>query len=261
MKTLLKPARNGFLILIFLALTFQSGLIFANAETFFSGMATFYKVSDTEAEQGDLISNKDGELVRADKRYDSDLFGVVAGKTIISMGKETEESLPLVTSGPALVKVTGRYEEIRKGDYITSSETPGVGQRAPYSGFVIGRAMEDLKEEEGFIEVMIDPKEAVIDSQESWDEITFWEAVGRIFTVIERDVPEVLRYLLAIVLVVGSLTFGFKSFVGALREGVAGISRNPLAKGSIRFAMMLNLAGILVLTLAGLGLALFVILL
>jgi hypothetical protein len=45
-----------------------------------------------------------------------------------------------------------------------------------------------------------------------------------------------------------------------LREGVIGISRNPLAKRSIQTAMVLNLIGISILTLAGIGLALFVIL-
>jgi len=38
------------------------------------------------------------------------------------------------------------------------------------------------------------------------------------------------------------------------------MGRNPLAKESIRMAMILNLIGILILTMAGLGLALFVIL-
>jgi len=40
---------------------------------------------------------------------------------------------------------------------------------------------------------------------------------------------------------------------------VTGISRNPLAKKSIQSAMILNLIGILILTLAGLALAVFVI--
>ena len=245
-------------LFIGLALSLLPSLVSAN---FFSQSATHYMVEDEEAQSGDLIVNRDGQLVRADQRYDSDLFGVVAEDSVVIYGKDEEGSLPLVTSGPALVRVSNSYEEIEKGSYITSSEIEGVGQKAPYSGFVIGRAMEDLEEDEGLIEVMVNPQEVTIDADEDWSEITLWEAVGRIFTVIERDVPEVLRYLLAIILVVGSLTFGFKSFVSALREGVAGISRNPLAKGSIRFAMILNLIGITILTLAGLALALFVILL
>ena len=225
-----------------------------------SQTATRYPVVG-EPEQGDLLVKRDGELLRADSRYDNDLFGVVVDEAIIIFGENFEGSLPVVTSGPALVRVSNAYEKVEEGDYITSSEVPGQGQKAPYSGFVIGRAMESLEEEEGLIKVMINPQEVTIDADEDWSEITLWEAVGRIFTVIERDVPEVLRYLLAIILVTGSLTLGFKSFVGALREGVSGISRNPLAKGSIRFAMILNLIGISIITLAGLALALFVILL
>ena len=58
----------------------------------------------------------------------------------------------------------------------------------------------------------------------------------------------------------GSFIIGFFSFIKAQREGVAAIGRNPLAKESVKAAMILNLIGIFILTLAGLGLALFVIL-
>jgi hypothetical protein len=226
----------------------------------FSETARFYKLGE-EAQPGDLIVKAEGELVKAAKRYDNNLFGVVVKQAIITFGKDEEGSRPIVTSGPALVRVNADYEEIKKGDYITSSENGGIGQKATASGFVIGRALEGLSEGEGLIKALVNPHKATIDAEENWEEITLWEAAGRIFTVIERDVPEVLRYVLAIILVIGSLTFGFKSFVKALREGVAGISRNPLAKGSIRFAMILNLVGILILTLAGLGLSILVILL
>ncbi len=243
----------GSLILIPFGLTHSQ-------EEIFSQTAHQYKLSE-EVQVGDLIVENEGQLVRAAQRYDKNLFGVVVEKAIITFGKPEDDSYPLVTSGPALVRVNADYEEIEKGDYITSSENEGIGQKATASGFVIGRALESIAEGEDLIKVMVNPHEATIDAEENWEEITLWEAVGRIFTVIERDVPEVLRYVLAIILVIGSLTFGFKSFVKALREGVAGISRNPLAKGSIRFAMILNLVGILILTLAGLGLSILVILL
>ena len=74
-----------------------------------------------------------------------------------------------------------------------------------------------------------------------------------------ESIPEVLRYIFALLVGGGSFAIGFLSFTKALREGIIGISRNPLAKKNIISAMILNLVGILILTLAGLGLSLFVI--
>ncbi len=243
-----------------LVLLFFSGSVYGQNVSF-SQAATNFIVADEEAEPGDIIVKKDGELVRSEKRYDPDILGVVATDPIITVGTETEETLPIVTSGVTTMRVTGGHEGIRTGDYITSSEIPGVGQRAPTPGYVVGRALENFDGEEGTIRVLVNPHEALFDVEREWDEITLWEALGRIFTAIERDVPEVIRYILAFFVAVGSFIFAFRSFATALREGMKGISRNPLAKGSIKFAMVLNLLGILILTLAGLGLSVFIILL
>ncbi len=229
---------------------------------FFSEIATQFKVDDARVEPGDIISKKDGKLIRSSSPYDEDVFGVVATNPVAVVGREEAGSVPIVTSGVALVKVDSRQEEIKKGDFITSSNSAGVGQKAFYSGFVVGRALEDFDGGEGVIEVFVDPHEKdVIEDDVSWEEITFWEAIGRIIRAVERDIPQVLRYLLATILVAVSFAFGLYSFSRTLKDGIKGISRNPLAKGSIRFAMTLNLIGILVVTVAGLALALFIIML
>ncbi len=244
-----------------LALVLPLFSVVAEESNIFSQSATNFIVADEEAEPGDILVKKEGQIMRSESRYDEDIFGVVATDPAVVIGRETEDSLPVVTSGVTQVYVDADYESINSGDYITTSSEPGRGQKAPSPGYVVGRAMEDMEEGEGFIEVMVNPHEAIFESEREWDEITLWEAVGRIFTAIERDVPEVIRYMLAFFIAVGSFIFGFRSFATALREGLRGISRNPLAKGSIKFAMVLNLLGIIILTLAGLGLSLLVILL
>ncbi len=245
-------------IIIFLAAFFVVGTAYGEV---FTQIATEMEVADEDAEPGDILVKKDGQLVRSSERYDRDIFGVVAVDPVIVVGESTEESLPIVTYGISSVRVSNSYEEIEKGDFITSSQTAGVGQKATYDGFVIGRALEDLEADEGVIKVLIDPGQAIVEVHETWEEVTFWEAMGRIVTAIERDIPQALRYAFALVLTMGVLLVGFRSFVKSLQEGMTGVGRNPLAKGSIRFALVLNLIGILVLTLAGLALALFVILL
>jgi len=120
--------------------------------------------------------------------------------------------------------------------------------------------LEDFDGEEGLILVLVQPQEANFEVKQSWEKISLWEAIGRIVTALERDVPRVLRYVFAIILASGSFILGYRAFMRNLREGIRGISRNPLARHSIRLAMILNLIGIVIVTLAGLGLALFVIL-
>lgn len=252
------------MLLIFISSVFLfagCGHLFAQETFFLPDTAVQLEVADRNAAEGDIISEDGGELRRANSPYDNNIFGVVAFNPIVVVGRDSENSLPIVTSGVALVKVDGSREKVEKGDFITSSNKPGVGQKALYPGFVIGRAMEELDGEEGLIEVFVDPRETTIEDEEPWQEITFWEAVGRIIRTMERDAPQILRYLLAALFVTGSFVFGLYSFSRTLKEGIKGISRNPLAKGSIRFAMILNLIGILILTLSGIALALFVILL
>jgi len=247
------------IFLLFFSFFLFQKLIFAQ-ESFFSQFAIYFKVEDKKAEPGDIISKKGEKLVRSSQPYDSDLFGVVAKNPVVTMGKPEEGALPIVTSGITLVKVDGTYEKIKRGDYITSSDKPGVGRKAPVPGYVIGRALEDFEGKEGLILVLVHPQNAIFEQEKSWEKITFWEAVGRIITALERDVPKVLRYVFAMVLASASFILGYRAFMGNLREGIRGISRNPMARHSIRLAMILNLIGIVIVTLAGLGLALFVIL-
>ena len=90
-------------------------------------------------------------------------------------------------------------------------------------------------------------------------------AFGRFFTFLAttldrpENLPEVLRYIFAIILGGGAFVLGFVSFARSLRSYVEAVGRNPMAKGSIQIAMVLNLGGILILTSAGIALALFVI--
>ncbi len=224
-------------------------------------IAIQFFVADEEASAGDIIVKKEDKLQRADKPYDPDILGVVAENPIVSFGKETTGSKPIVVSGVSLVKVSAEKDPIRKGDFVTSSHKRGIGQKAHVSGFVLGQALEDLEKGEGMIKILVNPHEAFFEEKKEWREWTPWEAIGRIVTALERDVPSVLRYIFAMFLAAASFFVGFEAFVKNLREGIVVISINPLAKGSIRFAMFLNLIGIVIITLAGLSIALLVIIL
>jgi len=237
------------------------GGIFYFTLTFSQGVpiiAQYFEIEDPEVKVGDIVSLKNGKIVRSNTPYDENIVGVIGENPILVFGKPTEGKVSVVSYGKTLVRVTNQNGEIKKGDFITSSKKPGVAQKATESGFVLGRALENFNANEGLIPVFVDIQYLGISPERP----TFGGIIQDILSSlkISENIPEVLRYLLATILAGISFFLGFLFFVRSLREGIVGISRNPLAKRSIQTAMVLNLIGISILTLAGIGLALFVIL-
>lgn len=244
-----------FTLIFFVACRFWS---FAWAQQLSSlQIAGYFEVKDSQVLVGDIIS-KDGEnLWRTIEPYDSKIFGVIGKSPIIIINKPSPSSFPVIYSGETLVKISNKNGIIKKGDFITSSDTPGLGQKATGPGFVLGKALEDFEKEEGMIRVSINvqyinpaPTRSLIN-----------EAINTVLLGLKNptNLPDVLRYFFALFVGGGSFVMGFLSFVKSLRKGVEGISRNPLAKKSIMSAMFINLMGISILTIAGLVLAVFVI--
>lgn len=248
-----------FIIIFLLGIFVFSGIILAQDSPLF---VRNLEVADLEVKAGDIISQAKEGLFRSNIPYDDNIIGVVGETPILVFGKPTPTSRPIVSFGETLTKVSNLNGEIKRGDFITSSLIPGVGQKATQSRFVVGKAMEDFNQEEGLITVFVQPQQVIFPSETERERIAFGQIIEEFISgvKISEIIPEVLRYIFALLVGGGSFTIGFFSFIKALREGIAAIGRNPLAKGSIRVAMVLNLIGILVLTLAGLGLALFVIL-
>ena len=241
-------------LIIFSFLFFES--IFAQT---FPSIAKNFEISDTESKTGDIISQTDEGFIRSRTAYDENVVGVVGENPILVFGKATTSTLPVVTWGETLTRVSDVNGEIKKGDFITSSPSPGVGQKLTQTGWAVGRALEDLKEKEGLIKVKIDIRFV---SSPGTGKPTLRDFFSLVFENLERpeNFPTFLKYLFALLL--GGLSFFFGFFMAnrTLHKGVEAIGRNPLARRSIQTAVVLNLIGIIILTLAGLGLSLFVIL-
>ena len=62
------------------------------------------------------------------------------------IGEADGEGKPVIVglSGRVPVKVSTKNGDIRPGDYITTSDIPGVGMRATRAGHVIGKALTGL---------------------------------------------------------------------------------------------------------------------
>lgn len=249
--------KEKFLIFV---LTIFSFLIFENVfSQTLPSIAKNLEIADSDVKVGDIISQTEKGLIKSRNEYDENVIGVVGESPTLVFGKQTTTTLPVITFGEAKVRVSNENGQIKKGDFITSSKNPGVGKKATKSGWVVGKALEDLKEKEGLILAQIDIR---FISLPGTTRPTLREFFGLVFENLERpeNFPTFLKYAFALLLGGGSFFFGFYMIIRTLHKGVEAIGRNPLARRSIQMAMVLNLIGIVLLTLAGLGLALFVIL-
>lgn len=219
-------------------------------------IASNVEVNDSQTQTGDILTKSGDKLVRATRPLDSNLFGVVVENPSVVLNKETATTMPVISYGETLVRVNNKSGEIRQGDFITSSSDPGVGQKAIESGYVIGKALEDLNGQEGLVSAFVNIQYRNIEGRP-----TFGRIFSFLLTSLERpeNLPEVLRYIFALIVGGGAFFLGFLSFVRSLRTGVEAVGRNPMAKTSIQVAMLANLIGITILTVAGVGLALFII--
>jgi len=123
----------------------------------------------TKLEPGDLvIASDEKETVElTTSSYDPKLIGVVATRPNIlfrldgwsSLGDKADRtsgtSAPISLVGRVPVKVSTENGPIEVGDYLTSSNKPGVAKKATKPGTIIGKALEDFDGEQGKILVFI----------------------------------------------------------------------------------------------------------
>ncbi|MBI5613327.1 collagen-like protein, partial [Candidatus Gottesmanbacteria bacterium] len=94
---------------------------------------------------GDIVSigAVPGAGDKAKIAYDRKLLGVYAESPGLVLGQSAYNTVPIAVTGRVPVKVSAKNGQIRIGDPITSSDTPGVGMRALLPGKILGTAMEN----------------------------------------------------------------------------------------------------------------------
>ncbi len=112
-------------------------------------LAQDYKTTDTSLEVGDVLSIDQvltGNVSKSKNSYDKTILGIYSDKSglKLSQASKSEKVVPIAIAGRALVKVNDENGPIHKGDYITSSSTPGVAMKATNAGEVLGKALEDF---------------------------------------------------------------------------------------------------------------------
>ncbi len=212
-------------------------------------VTSVYEIPDTNAVEGDIVTVTDQGLIRASKTFDNKMFGVIQETPLLVYRSETKGK-PVMRSGIAQVNVTASNGVIKYGDYITTSTTSGKGEKATESGYVLGIALASYDGTGGTGKIPI----AI---RIEYAELTNPRFAGRLFGFIGSSFLEnvrdpkqlgiIIRYIAAGLVLLLSFTFAFLIFARSIPKSIEAIGRNPLAKSTIQFSMLINV-GLLVLT-------------
>ena len=221
------------------------------AQSTSTGVANYVKMQGETPDGSILISTEAGyELAKV--AYDPSIYGVVVDNPAVSFQNESTEGLvAVVTNGRARVRVSTSAGNISEGDYITSSTTPGVGQKGDQNGFILGRALMSYSGEgEGKIEVMLNPKynSAVSGSKG----INLFKGIKSAASSPFLSPLTSMRYLLAVIVTAMAFGGGFMYFGKFGKTGIEALGRNPLAAKTIYAGIGFNV--LLTITIVGAGL-------
>lgn len=246
--------------------------------------AYVYTIADKDAIDGDIISSTvDKGMIRSTYPYDLRTFGIIQDAPLIVYKSVDNVGSPVARSGTASVNITTINGPIVPGDYITTSEIPGKGQKATNSGYVIGIAMTSLGNTDGeefsYQRQITGSKQPApvekfrrgkvnVAVQIQYAELTTARTALRLldsfnaslFTNVQNpdQFVKIFRYITAIVVVLISFAIGFFTFSKSIPKGIEAIGRNPLAQKAIMFSIIMNIFFTVVVAIAGIGAAIII---
>lgn len=214
------------------------------------------------AVDGDIVSYADTGVKLSDREYDDKVFGIVETSPLVVYRRKDQTGQPVVRNGTTVVNVTTANGEIKVGDFITSSSIPGKGQKALASGYIVGVALEGFNGEGGEDVSFTPPGEGQQPRQVKsgqinvaikieYAEIGTARNANRLFDILNgalfRSVqdPEkfvnLIRYIAAGLAVLISFLIGFFTLARTIPKGIEALGRNPLARTTIQFGIILNI--------------------
>lgn len=245
--------------IVFLALLsfFISPIVFSQ-DKISSGFATSLPVMSI-VNDGDIIVSTDKGYATATIPYDPNVYGVVAIKpAILFESQETEAHIPVISSGKAYVRVSSSNGSVDIGDFVTSSLTAGVGQKATGQGFVVGLALEEYSSVDktaiGKILISVRPGYNTGVSSRGHGVNLFTNIKSAASSPFLSPLTS-LRYLMAVLITAVSFVMGFLYFGRFSKTGIEALGRNPLASKTITLGILFNVGLMVAIVFAGLFLA------
>jgi F0F1-type ATP synthase membrane subunit c/vacuolar-type H+-ATPase subunit K len=225
------------------------------------GIANYLPIADSKVEDGDIIVSSDKGYSVSRKAYDPKLVGVASLNPAISIRTTGEKKgIPVIGSGTAFVKVSGSGGNINKGDFITSSDTPGTGMKAIKSGMVIGTSLENMrfskKTDINILQIAVNPHQIQTGAQSANSIFDLFKLSKEVTT---QQPSKALQYLVAGIITIATFGCGFLIFARTVNTGLEALGRNPLAGRMIQFSILFNIIMIIIILVLGTGLAYVVI--
>jgi len=250
-----------FIIFSFFLLFYLKSNVFAQ---FGSTFAEYLPISEEKIETGDLISLKDGQYKKSAQRYDPSVAGVIdlnPAMVVESSITKAAGFAPIISSGETRVKFNSKLGNVKRGDYITTSEIPGVAVKfEPTKGVSpLGIALKDTEltdsDEVVLLEAFLYKRNYFVEQDNPYRENVLTAFVDRLKVgdMQRYESPsQLIRVFFGIVTILGSFVLGFLAFKRFIAKGLVSLGRNPLAAKYILFNMFLGL--ILVIVILGFGL-------
>lgn len=221
------------------------------------GVARMLEVADKNVPDGSILSAGQKGAILTIVPYDSQILGIVSRNAAIILNSTTSDNaVPVISTGTVYIRATTAEGDIKKGDLLASSTNPGVAVKAVKDGFVLGSSLEDYtnsnKQEVASIA-------ASLDLHYFNSKPVFPGNLSDVFKLIvlpTKDGPgPFFKYIMAGLVVLGSMVLGFFSFGRAAAKGVEALGRNPSASRVIHLGIIFNVTITVAIALAGLVVA------
>lgn len=249
-----KKLSVGVLFFFFLA-TIWVGVAHAQ-DVGLTGVAISTAIKDADVPTGSIICSEQDGYTLCKTSYNAGMHGVANGVPALAVDTKQAGTFLVTTDGQARVRVTSVDGNIKIGDFITSSDIPGVGKLAVNNGYVLGIAQEDYSSDdtsaigEITVSISIHPTVGASDSGtnllNSFRQGLFSASISPLAT---------LRYFLAAAMLIAGFVLGFIYFGRIAKAGVEAIGRNPLSSPTIMGGLILHIALTIVIIGAGVGIA------
>ncbi len=203
-----------------------------------------------DVQEGDIVCFVAKGFARCNQDYAQSMYGVVSASPSAALETDTTDTTRLVvTTGESMVRVSGVNGAIAAGDFITSSETAGVGQKAEQNGYILGIALQSFDDTSGTIGLIPISLGIHVTSQLTDSRSDLLAFIRKGLSAPTLAPLASLRYLLAFLVVIISFVLGFIYFGRVAKAGVEALGRNPMAGRMIQLTVIFNI----VLTVAIIG--------
>lgn len=237
-----------------------------------NAIAKTYVIAGDAVVGGDLVSFDRATQVfrRTAIEADPAVYGVVVSDPVVELRTSTE-GVPMVTTGEARVNVSTANGAIAAGEYLTASAVPGRAERSSRADdVVIGVALEAFPVgaaalSEGDATVYTGTIRALIGVGMRPDRGSgegrgpgAGVGAGGSATGLNTPIANLIKYLLAALVVIGSMYLAFHNFGSTLKDSIVSVGRNPLAKSAIQSMVVINVTLVIVITAVGLFIGLMI---